>query len=940
MKRRTSRLLSILLVFVMALALLPGTAFADGSPFSDVAENAWYYDAVEYVYENGIMSGTGGGNFSPDTELTRAQLCQLLYNMEGLPTAEGSTFIDVTKGAWYYDAVSWAASHDIVGGVGNHQFNPDGSVTREQTAAILYRYCAYKGYDTTNTADISGFSDAGQISSWAETAMKWAVGEGLFHGVGDNSVDPTGNVTRAQVATLMMRLGTGKSDYTDYARAFEMDYVDAALADWPLNRQVTSTEYKTILERMIQALAPDKLSWFRERVTDYDTPLDRGRAVTMSYYAAVCIGVDEKNNRFDLNTVDNNDFWGIDHEAFEKLFPHCFAEKPVSFSNGVDVWDNEFTASFLWNIWHSSPISEYQTVAFDKQAMSMRNSDPFTAEEAVCAVTRLWDSPLIFVPIDDAAAITPDSDTLTSALLELAAGTDITSIDDLPRLTGFILKGNYFNETSVAGTPSDLDMIAQWGFTSARLGIAYEGLFSEDLTSVNLTQMIMLDRLVAAAITNGIHLNIQTSTLPGRTIQPDARGGDFDLFVNPEKQAKVQLIFRVLAERYKDVPGAYLSFTPFSEPGNLDMATGTGAPDTTMSDVARVLDLLVSTIREVDPDRFIIYEPHGCMGGTAAASREAYELMSAKYDNVRISYNYCEETYVFAEMTAEEGANIDFDNHSMFKPEYPVTVYAAKKRIESGSNMTIDGFLPEGTVIEVYLRSMGGNGSFTISSQNGALYQESLKNATFQTGYKLSSLYPFAVSDKKIEITLEQNSGAVILACRDGWVEWSGINVILPDEYAVERWYYQSQYDNELEGEGGNAYFYRKMTSTVMLCPNSDNVGSHITIGQDVSFTSDGIFAESNKDTIAAWCAEVSALSPSCVIRFEDACFSLGTSRESILAYYEDMLSVFDHYNFDWYSNDYEIILRGERVAGVQTVQYGSYPNFNMELLELLQRHQ
>ena len=176
--------------------------------FTDVNTSAWYHEAVDYVLVNGLMSGYGNGLFGPNDILSRAQLCQIIYNLEGQPaTTGGSAFTDVADGAWYADAVTWAAENGIVGGYGGGLFGPEDNITREQLAAILYRYAQTKGYDVSVGEDtnILGYTDALKISEYAIPAMKWACGAGVIMGVTESALLPQGSATRAQVATMLMR---------------------------------------------------------------------------------------------------------------------------------------------------------------------------------------------------------------------------------------------------------------------------------------------------------------------------------------------------------------------------------------------------------------------------------------------------------------------------------------------------------------------------------------------------------------------------------------------------------------------------------------------------------------------------------------------------------------------------------------------------------------
>lgn len=172
-------------------------------PFIDVDPDSWYYGAVEYAYENGLMNGVTADQFAPQTTLTRAMMAAVLANLENGSANTSGSFSDVADGAWYADAVNWAAENGIVNGYEDGTFRPDAPLTREQMAAFLYNYAAYKGYDVSATNDLAQFSDAAQVSSWAADVVKWAVGADLLHGVGDDKLAPTGTATRAEVAAIL-----------------------------------------------------------------------------------------------------------------------------------------------------------------------------------------------------------------------------------------------------------------------------------------------------------------------------------------------------------------------------------------------------------------------------------------------------------------------------------------------------------------------------------------------------------------------------------------------------------------------------------------------------------------------------------------------------------------------------------------------------------------
>ena len=177
-------------------------------PFVDVTEDKWYYDAVAYVYQQGIMVGMSETTFEPNTTVNRAQVVQMLYNLEGQVSGD-SGFSDIRDGQWYAKAVAWASANDVVAGYEDGTFRPTRAVTREEFAQILYNYAKCKGYGLSASADLGKFPDAGQVSSWAETALGWANGNGLINGHDDGRLDPKGSTIRAQAASILMNFDKG-----------------------------------------------------------------------------------------------------------------------------------------------------------------------------------------------------------------------------------------------------------------------------------------------------------------------------------------------------------------------------------------------------------------------------------------------------------------------------------------------------------------------------------------------------------------------------------------------------------------------------------------------------------------------------------------------------------------------------------------------------------
>ena len=176
-------------------------------PFTDVKTGDWFYEAVQYVYDKGMMTGVSADRFAPASTTTRGMIVTILYRLENEPAVSGDLpFTDVERGAWYANAVAWAAANDIVNGTSATTFAPNSPITREQMATMLYRFAQYKGMDAvTLQKNLTGYPDGGQVGDCASPAMSWAVGQGLIAGMENGTLVPQGSATRAQVATILMR---------------------------------------------------------------------------------------------------------------------------------------------------------------------------------------------------------------------------------------------------------------------------------------------------------------------------------------------------------------------------------------------------------------------------------------------------------------------------------------------------------------------------------------------------------------------------------------------------------------------------------------------------------------------------------------------------------------------------------------------------------------
>lgn len=180
-----------------------GGELCPSAHLTDVELNAWYHEAVDYVVEHGIMAGVSTTAFQPNGSLTRGQVVQILHNLEGKPEETAEAPFTDTAGHWALEAIAWAAQNNVVAGYDDGTFGPEKLVTREEFAQMMYNYAKFKGYDLTAGGDLAQFPDAGAISDWAETALSWANGKGLINGHDNGTIDPQGNTTRAQAASIM-----------------------------------------------------------------------------------------------------------------------------------------------------------------------------------------------------------------------------------------------------------------------------------------------------------------------------------------------------------------------------------------------------------------------------------------------------------------------------------------------------------------------------------------------------------------------------------------------------------------------------------------------------------------------------------------------------------------------------------------------------------------
>ena len=733
-------------------------------------------------------------------------------------------------------------------------------------------------------------------------------------------------------------------------RAIEKGFGEAQADD----AKVTYQQFFAMLDRVVELSAPDKLAdWqaqFPEARASSET-MTRFEGMMAVLKSAITLGDDYLSFAIDwlpLNDKIGDKVWDEVNKVKEpfRYITNNYPYEGGGFAgNDFSNWD-DCSVAYRYSYARISLVSGNSIFDYDETRNSMLMDKPLTYNAAMLAALRLYESQSSsegLVPLADPQAIAYDPTIITQELIDRANARPKMTAENPPLFKGLVF-GGFYEFTGMPVTQAELQTIASWGFNSARVMITYQALFDMDVNQVDLNKLRQLDQLVAAAMRYNLHLNIVTFSMPGRwqaynpqTFQSE---GEFDLFTNPARQKQSVDIWTMLAARYKGVPSASLSFSPLWEVFNGNLSTGLPFQPYEVEDTARVFDQLVGAIRQQDSSRLVIYEATAS-NNAADIEREAglvKDTLESKYDNIMMMANFCEGPFVYANMTAEEGEHIDNNNHSMFLSDYPTTIYAAQRQIWKDQPLEMTGELVSGTTLEVYLSKSWGTGDLEIVADGQTIYSEPLGEKSYEVGYPVSRYYPFAKSDKLISVTLDRDVQKLEIRFSGDSIEWSGINVILPESYAVKRWWNETDYDANLEGREPEPPELKK-TSAIMICPNSYDVGRLIVIHPDVTYSSESVWEQSNKETIEAWAKAISDFAPNSVVRIETANFN-AVALDQALAYYQDIFTALDEYGLGWYSNDYiNFSNGGRRYLGFKPVNYFG-ASFCKELLEQLQSFQ
>lgn len=949
------KLICLALALTLLLGALPHAVAAEptlanftavqnyGGEFADVPAGAWYEQNVALAYELGLVRGKSDTMFEPNSDIQISEALTFACRLHSIYHSGSADFVQGSP--WYQVYVDYATANGIIAAGEYTDFSA--KATRAQFARIFANVLPDDAMPYINDIPDGWIPDVTDDMT-CRNAVYHLYRAGILTGSDDiGTFKPDTHIIRAEVAAIVTRMALEgqRKAFRPLVTLHEgfTGYVDAlGLSTDKLSQStISGVEMTELLDKLVAYAAPDKLA---EWQTKYPVlrasaePLNRYDTLAALYLALWHIGGDYGY----LTPV-------IDHSNTEIRAMFDGEEWPTWELFGT-IPDFELTgwgtdhygiAGCIYNISRVCLVDGSYPLGYDKENNSFHLFDGATYADALLAVLRsvsIAETEYV-VAVDDPAATQP-SGVLTDELIAKANANPVVTSEDHPRWTGFVLGYGYIDQ--IGTSAGDIELSAEWGFNSARVMMNYKTLFSDDTETADLAMLTELDKLVAAAIQNDIHLNICFNALPGRISymsEDYVVSGDFDLFINPEKQEQALRIFKTIAARYKDIPNFNLSITPLWEPLNKNLSTGQPAPEYEPEDTAAFLGRVIDVMRAEDPDRLIIYEATADPGyNTVVEESLPAKIVADERGNVIISYNACEQSYVYACMTSTEGSHIDNMNRSMDLPSYPNYIYSIISKIYGDNILTLNGLLPAGTTVDLYLEGSNA-GTLDIHADGKRIYSEELPEQRYEVGERLSRHYPYAESDKCIRVTLESDVDELVISCRTGAAHLCGIYLTLPDEYARERWYYAQPYDVYLglEEQAGVAL---RTSSGIMLAPNNDSEnGRTVTIHDDLTYTSEHVWDEASADTVNEWAARINEFDSNCVIRFERGTFS-GTTWESLKAYYEDLLESYEEYGFSWWSNDWwEVTNKTGTIAEAEYIEYAGYEHFNLELLQLLQKY-
>lgn len=721
---------------------------------------------------------------------------------------------------------------------------------------------------------------------------------------------------------------------------------------------ISGAEMAELLDYFVKHEAPEQMEGWNEisvKLRSSNDSLIRSDALAALFLASWKIGGRYMEYEKENHSMQMRDaaFQKADDNRNWELFNGTSI--PGEFDVGFGAFDHYGTASCIFNLGMLSPVDASYPFHYD--GTSFRHDEKATYLEAIVAILRVYSTNgATVVSVDDPAAVEL-SGIFTEELLNKASAPSTVTAKNHPQWTGIVMNGEMDYALDIV--PGEIADCANWGFNSVRLNLDYKQIFDVDATNVDLKKLQILDQIVAQAVKYNLHLNIMLCSLPGswvETVEGFERSFDLDLYVDQDKQAQAKRVLAILAERYKNISNDYLSFTPLFEPFNKNRSTGEVPPEYSFEDYDRFLGEVLDVIWNESPERLIILEPWGL--SAEEETSVTYTSFSAD-DNVIHSFVFGEMPFVYANMTGEAGRNIDDENRSFYLVDYPTYYYELDSYIvdpqnedlreimpvgnfEGSGSLLIDGCLPAGTVVEIYLRQTYG-GQLEFVADGDVIYTEELGHHIYNVGETLSGYIWYATSNKKISVTLTEDVELLEIATPGGAAGWTAMDIWLPENYARERWYYATPYDVS-QGFEEEAGLILKSESRIMIWPydlwDKAEKQNHLTIYEDLTYSTPTIRECATRETIDSSAYILGEKRPNSMIRYGGT-FN-GSNWAALREYYSDIFDSLNDHNVGWWFEDwYSMKLpTTNEIAGEPEMEYMGYSAFNLELLKLMQQYQ
>ena len=703
--------------------------------------------------------------------------------------------------------------------------------------------------------------------------------------------------------------------------------------------RISAKDTVSILDRLIEKKAPDrKAEWEKMTAAWRKTggSMNRIDSMMMLYLASTLLGEKYQGTQVipfysdrlgvDWETVCTSGFLYPNDEVFERMFN-------IGYGDGYAD-----SSALYYNQGHISPVSGEFPFSEDVESNSVRPMERTTLKETLLGIIRLVDSVenTEMTPQEDREALEAVMDEEVRKAAENAEPVDD---EKAPDWKGFIME---WMEDNKAASNRMLYNLKNWGMNTAWLLLDYRFFFDEnDVSKINNVSMRQLDRFIADAVKQGMHVDIVFESLPGRYVYTNPENFDRilrgDLFTNEEMIQQTEQIFETLVSRYQGIPNANLSFGPLYETTN-DSEYGMGKG--TIEDFADTYERIVQAIRRADPDRLIVFEEVYAPLDTVGQKIE--EIMADVPNAIRKLTTGGGDAFIYRSLRLDTD-NVDDKKYSMPAPTYPIYDYAVDGHLYPGHELTLEGPIPAGTVIRIYL-DRSDNARLSVTADQNQIFGKQLGQITANKGGEMSYHFPYARSDETIEIEIGRDTAKVEFSVEEGFAEWCGMDVVLPEKYQKEILFNVTDYDvmRGVAEESGPKYI---QTSTIEVAPYGDSdieYGKTVYINADeVAYTTDVWLEESSKKAISGWMKWVKENWPDTVMYLEGPMFS-GPSWEDAKEYLTDVLDACREQGFGWYIGDLFFLTHDDSEKAYPGARHGEkdgLKHLNLDYLELLQEY-